>query len=256
MKRETPTFIDSVGLDTAPLDFSWKGSLAHIGPIEGSPLHKRFSVLTFLGGQSVALCAYQWAIARLKAHVDASVDQEFCEGVFAWQVSKLYLRTDFSSLERKGSPASEALTDLASLTTSTVKDRWIDFPFPVPTHFANIVFLSRHLMPTSQRKDFEKWMERAFDRAEDIASRPKAPLPKIREFNNDKAAYAVASRPYLGKAIPPQAFNPDREKDGTAIEDLLEEFLGGLNWASNRFLRSPDEMTQAGFTGTPYRYRA
>jgi hypothetical protein len=54
-------------------------------------------------------------------------------------------------------------------------------------------------------------------------------------------------------AVADQLLDPDAACQPQQREELLAEFLAGLDPARNRYLRTPDAMKALGFTGTPYR---
>jgi hypothetical protein len=56
-----------------------------------------------------------------------------------------------------------------------------------------------------------------------------------------------------GSPLPPQVLDDTADLD---VLDLYAEaslFLESLDYKENRFLRSPEEMKELGFEGTPYR---
>lgn len=56
-----------------------------------------------------------------------------------------------------------------------------------------------------------------------------------------------------GALVPREALNPDVEFHPEMSLTLLQQFLDGLDPATNPFLRTPDEMIAADFPGIPYR---
>jgi hypothetical protein len=58
---------------------------------------------------------------------------------------------------------------------------------------------------------------------------------------------APTGRPVSRNLLDP-GYVPSPEMDNKHIAD----YLAGLNWQTNRFLRSPDELREKGFEGVPY----
>jgi hypothetical protein len=55
-----------------------------------------------------------------------------------------------------------------------------------------------------------------------------------------------------GRPIPREALDPDCKVDPKKADELLAAYLKQLDYQSNPFLRSPEEMIQGGFQGVPY----
>ena len=108
-------------------------------------------------------------------------------------------------------------------------------------------------MPKHARKPFEAWMKWALARALETAPRPDAPLPEWDTFET-REAYFDAGRPYFGRPLPLEAFDPELDYRPERDAELLDAFLRGLDHTKNPFLRSPEAMKAAGFSGTPYRF--
>jgi hypothetical protein len=58
----------------------------------------------------------------------------------------------------------------------------------------------------------------------------------------------------LGEVVPREALDPDAAVAVEQTEMLINRFLASLDYRTNPFLASPDEMLQRGFEGTPYRF--
>jgi hypothetical protein len=97
---------------------------------------------------------------------------------------------------------------------------------------ARISRLAEHVLIDPQ--PFQKWRQRVLERLEELY-----PLDE-----EDKA----------GDVVPREAFDPEFGFDPGMTEALINRFLARLDWRTNRFLRSPDEMLALGFRGTPYTF--
>jgi hypothetical protein len=253
-----PNYIATSRIAEVALDLAWKGKDNHIGPIEGTEMHAAFGRLTFFAAHAVALGAYEWAAYRLANYAENAVDLELIEAARAWQVDAKYLKEDpleiGDMVERLGSPANEALSKLGEMTARTLRGAWRRTPHPGPSQFAHIAYLTRHTMPKKQRQPFDDWLTLALQRAAALAPRPASPMPSYQDCNEDRDTYAEAARPYLGVPLPPSALDPAASYSDAQRAALLDAFLERLDPARNRFLASAQEMREAGFEGTPYRY--
>jgi hypothetical protein len=110
-----------------------------------------------------------------------------------------------------------------------------------------LAFLCQHVW--KQRKAFKEWMLFAFDRLTDLY-----PISKVtRDY------YAMRDRtgdePFdFGAVVPRESLDPNFDFDPGATPELLDVYLRDLNPEANRFLRTPQELVELGFEGTPYRY--
>ena len=52
--------------------------------------------------------------------------------------------------------------------------------------------------------------------------------------------------------VPREALDVRSEFDRAETEQLVNRYLRGLDFHANRFLKSPVEMKESGFPGTPY----
>lgn len=251
---EIPNFIspDVVG---APIDCEWEGAQAHIGPVETvTPL------LTHLGRGTglaqVAMCAgiLLWMTWRLKPIADVDHNLELAEAAFAYSIDWRYL--DVNAGPRGKAPDQPPEASSAKKVNSLVRraldaeSHWNSFFTPVGEtfHAAHIV---QHIMPKSHKAEFVKWLEFVSDRMHTHFPLPDIPQREFSSFENKEAAWAYRA-PRRGVAVPPQALDPAIEYQPASREELMREFLRGLNRGRNRYLRSPEAMLELGFKGQPY----
>src|SRR5262249_50139405 len=95
-----------------------------------------------------------------------------------------------------------------------------------------VAVLARHVLPAT--KPFDAWLK-------PILSRLAALYPGIGVPDS------------LGTPVPREALDPAFDFRPEQTTDLLRAFLARLDPAQNPFLRTPAEMAQAGFKGTPYK---
>jgi hypothetical protein len=109
-----------------------------------------------------------------------------------------------------------------------------------------------HILPKSPRAAFDDWLVAVADRAHEFFPLPDLPYREY-DTSEDDDAYNDYVAPRRGLAVPPQLLDPDAACQPQQREELLAEFLAGLDPARNRYLRTPDAMKALGFTGAPYR---
>jgi hypothetical protein len=98
------------------------------------------------------------------------------------------------------------------------------------SHCAALAQLAMHVLPDAT--GFKEWRRAAIERL--------------------AALYPRHADDRLGPPIPREALDPKSAFQTEMAKGLLARFLQGLDYAHNSFLRSPEEMKQQGFEGTPY----
>ena len=251
---ERPSYIPADLVD-APIDCRWDGAQAHIGPVEVvTPLMKHLGRGTGLA--QVAMCAgvLLWMTWRLKTLADVDHNLELAEAAFAYSIDWRYLNVDAGPKGKAPDqpPALSASKKVNSLVRRALdaQTHWNSFYTPVGEtfHAANVV---EHIMPKSRRADFDAWLTAMSDRMHAHFPLPDMPARDISTFDSKAAAWAYRA-PRRGVAVPPQLLDPSFDYDPAQREDLLREFLSGLDRGRNRYLRSPEDMLSLGFEGQPY----
>lgn len=92
----------------------------------------------------------------------------------------------------------------------------------------------------------------------------KEPYQRWRELTIERfiSLYPRDLKDKLGDIVPRQALDPESDFDVEKTEILINEFLGGLNYHTNFFLKSPEEMQEVDtdedegepFEGLPYKF--
>jgi hypothetical protein len=112
-----------------------------------------------------------------------------------------------------------------------------------------LAFLCHHVW--KRRKALKDWLLFAFDRLADLY--PISPVTQDYYGTRGK----TGDEPFdFGDVVPREVLDPDFNFDPQAVPKLLDAYLRGLNPDTNRFLRTPQQMVELGFEGTPYRYPA
>lgn len=227
--------------------------MAHIGPIEGTALHNAIYRLTKSASVGLAAALEEWAAWRFDGLIPPNSFLSQADAARAWTIDCRYMQHGKED-EIKEPPARSAMSMVAELTWDAVRDEFWKFPSTPPQHEVHLAFLVRHVMPKEKRKPFETWTKWALGRLAEISPRPDEPIGPFEDYESE-AAYDAAQRPYFGAPIPQEALDPDFDYKPEMREDLLDRYLQSLDWKQNPFLRSPDEMKELGFEGTPYRLK-
>jgi hypothetical protein len=239
----------------APIDCVWEGPQAHIGAVEQvTPRMKRLSRCTGLA--QVVQCAgvLQWATWRFDQLADNAHHHELIEAAFAYTVDWRYTDADAGpDVEAPPQPVELSATlKLGDLLRRALnpEEYWNSFWTPISEtyHAANIV---AHVLPKGSRATFEGWLDAVADRMATHFPLPDLEYRKFRSFP-DEAAYDAYVAPRRGIAVPPQLLDPTFDYDPAQHDQLIADFVAGLDPARNRYLRSAAAMAELGFEGAPY----
>ncbi len=249
--REAASYISAAGVLDAPATFTWEGSGSAFGPPESTKLHALMHRLTVCGVATLAVGMQEWILWRLHAGIDVQRFLTHVDAAEAWTIDYRYKEDDkLEGTIPDDTPTNSALGDAVwVLRLVTAYEHWRH-----PRSSADAVALAhiaRQIMPPKATSAFNKWLNWASQSILRLAPRPPSPWRPPDEFPSE-AAYHKASRPYFGDPIPLEALDPGFDYKPEMRKDLLAKFLSRLDWKTNPFLRSPEEMKKLGFPGTPY----
>jgi hypothetical protein len=97
-------------------------------------------------------------------------------------------------------------------------------------HCATLSQLAIHVLPDAS--GFKEWRRAVIERV--------------------TALYPRQKEDPIGPPIPREALDPNQQYQPEMAQELLARFLRGLDYRKNPLLRSPEDLRQQGFKGTPY----
>lgn len=243
---------ENLAMSAEPMTDRWTGALDHIGPVQTiTPLMEMIGGKTTCGTVTLMSGVMLWGAERLRPFTPVDYLEEIAEAIFAWQHDWRYVDF-FAGVPGKspnGPPALSAammLRQLFLLSISEPED-WHSFYQPImkASHMINI---TEFILPASAKEPFQGWLRAISNRLDQIAEIPDIKKPVYSEFQSEEAFDAYCA-PRRGGPIPPVVF--DLSVDINAL-DLAQAFVATLDHTQNRYLRSPQQMIELGFVGTPY----
>ena len=198
-----------------------------------------------------------WAYERLRVHSDAAIVLSLSEAIFCYQIDPLYL----NPIEKyRFIPRSDGVT-LPEGATAVYPwiffQKFFTFPkfwpiYPTIIETAQSIYLTQYVMPKRDKR-YEAWVDAAVKKLAEIA-----PLPDPRKQQippgSPLEVFEAESKRIIGQPLSPWALNVNEAFDSARNAGEIGKMLQAADPSTNPFLRSPDQMHQAGFKGTPYRY--
>jgi hypothetical protein len=235
LKYAIPSYIQEAGIVDTPLTGEWNDDQhPNDWAVEAPALQERISKICDRG--IVALCAgiAEWAAWRLSPHTDDRMLFQYIEAVRAGIVDWSYLdpeRSPMLTIDLKDwtGPVRRSLA-VATLRLGKAVDQSIreEDVTSEPVFEANLV---ERIIP--DRAPFRKWRDAA--------------IVRLKEFD------PMGPEPRTGRPVPREVLDPNNKVKAEDGDKILDQYLKGLDYTSNPYLRSPDEMRKAGFKGTPYK---
>jgi hypothetical protein len=235
LKYAIPSYIQEAGIVDTPLTGEWNDDQhPNDWAVEAPALQERISKICDRG--IVALCAgiAEWAAWRLSPHTDDRMLFQYIEAVRAGIVDWSYLdpeRSPMLTIDLKDwtGPVRRSLA-VATLRLGKAVDQSIreEDVTSEPVFEANLV---ERIIP--DRAPFRKWRDAA--------------IVGLKEFD------PMGPEPRTGRPVPREVLDPNNKVKAEDGDKILDQYLKGLDYTSNPYLRSPDEMRKAGFKGTPYK---
>ena len=238
----------------APVEFSWKGTTAHVGPAPPSgPVLDLVGDKTTCGTITLLAGVLEWASWRFQGHTDTQQGRELSEAAFAYQIDWRYVDLG-QRIDIPEEPASlSAFLKIWSFMRRALNPKryWDHYYQPIDETF-HASYILRHTLPKADQKTFSSWLKSAAARLDTIAPKPDEPRRKKSEFDSPEQ-YTEWVATHRGVALPSEVLDPGFDYMQEMREDLVGTFLEELDPSANRYLRSPEAMLELGFEGIPYR---
>lgn len=237
-----------------PFPVDWIKPIKHIGASEHTPLKQALTAKHQGGLYALMSGVLIWTAARLQNHTDVQPLQELSVALFLFQQDPAYYRHPEERPKLRIIDSAEKYQATVMWMLHSFYEDWFWFQqdwtlYPTFSTVAEIICLARHHMGSAQRAVFDPWVEGMIARIADIAAYPEAKdLPdEIPEA--DRAAQRLTT---MGPAIPPQTLDLTLDLSTLDFQKAWIEFLTSVDWASNRFLKPPDEIHLSIASGRAY----
>lgn len=245
----TPQIILNSGTGKHLFDYEWNGRIAVDLAGEGiynqyqhlqEGIQKEINLCSYKASLSLTTAVMEWILYLFENKADISDAELRLNALRAGSVDRFYIKTlvfdgDYSNDVIQG--PLWVLLQLTERISRRYVNQWIemrDFLF----HF---IVLAKHIY--KKNKVFENWLSDALQKTAET-------FPwKTNEEDPKAAKYDASNDPLVPRNF---FFDACFKYDEASAKQEINDFLQGLDFNKNPYLRTPEEMMAKGFKGTPY----
>ena len=180
------------------------------------------------------------------------------ETVLCWQSDPLYFNRNFAQQfirpmpEVREAVAVALCRETSALFMVSPGERIVTDP---PIQIAeNVIALTRHVLGPDFEAPLRTSLKAVIRRLDALAPNPYQDFRGAFDFDSDADVPRVQEAQHgstaadRGRGPEPRGITP------ADLAPLYADFIASVDWAANPYLRSPEELRQAGFVGKPYRH--
>ena len=232
-----PQYIIDAGVDSSVVDYVWDDTRTSSDfEYDCGDLIERLKSVSLRGNIALGIGIYEWIIGRYQFLSDDPIPFQLAESAWCANIKKEY--GEYIELNRGSytgpvrSPLWGAVTWLLPMVYFSDEEEYewqsgIDY----------LVRLAMHVLP--EPEIFERWLGAVADRLIDMYPAPEDdPFEDL--FGNEH------EEERRGPLVAREALDPSFDYSPEQVPALLDRFLRGVDHASNPFLRSPEELIEAG----------
>lgn len=230
-----PDYIRNSGiLSKQPVNYEWLDDDVYEHTAKEVPrLKKRIQGISLRGIVALAAACTEWVAWRLEPYADDKTLFSFIEAIWAGIIDWNYINPEkmparwFKRVNWMG-PVQGPLGEAFNILEESVRAAMGIFATAHTAVYASN--LVEHII--DNKTPFRQWRNTTIET-----------LIRIEPFNKEDP---------VGQAVPREFLNPDLNSTSKDRLVFLSNFLKGIKYDDNQFLRSPSDMRDAGFQGTPY----
>lgn len=190
----------------------------------------------------------EWILWRLSKHIDTKKTSQLIEAWYAGSIDFSYMNLDQLFVENEQEDHFEGPIVVMIIIMDMIKSRYECKSYYIHEYILNIILLARYISP--EKKIFDQWLS---EKIQLISS--KFPC----RYNYNELDEDAEDEIYddSQEETPPRDifFEKLASLDSFPIKEKLNEFLSSIDYKTNPFLSSPEEMIAKGFKGKPYRFK-
>lgn len=217
---------------------------------ETPALVKNVGTLSLRASLGLQAALGEWMAERFRHLHDVTQTDQVNAAVWAASIDYRYLRLEAMQFPKASGPIEGPLRE----SNSRARDICAAYPdaeFGVIRYVVGSANLVKYVLPDS--KPFQAWFK-AVVQALPAMSSPSAREAGALDMEVVSQAPQGVRNDIFGSPVPREAFDPSFDLAAADPADLIDAMLVRIASRPNLFLYSAEELAQAGFPGTPYRY--
>lgn len=237
-----PTIV-AAQINQPELRYRWDDTRASEDFLRPAPMEllKGLEPVTLRAKIAVAIGMYEWIVFRFQGLLADPLPLDLAEGAWCANIDRTYM--EYVELDRQDwlGPIRGPIWCAATWLLPAIY-----FSDDQPEEWeSGAIYLSRlaqHVLPDPSV--FERWLGATVERLASLYS-----LPPPDRFDDLFGEHEEDRR---GPLIAREAIEPAFPYQPEGARRLIDTFLRSVDYRTNKLLRSPTEMLENGFTGTPY----
>lgn len=247
MPSAIPAFV-SVCVVGAPLTYPWDDDLElrfFAAKDQNNRLYSAIDQIAFRAKFMLGLATAEWIIWRFHGMADTKDLLQRIEAartsMMNWRYTKdlrVKVRNapTFSSEPRVNGPLQLVLNFIGE-----IHGGYVTGYIYMTEAIVRTAVLARHVLPDDVKRDFDEWLKESIRRAASV-------YPPQPAYDKKTQQYVATTE----EMVPMELFDPQWNYTPERAKEALRTFLKSLDPKSNPYLRTPSEMKDVGFSGTPY----
>ncbi|MBV9644484.1 MAG: hypothetical protein JO334_13005 [Verrucomicrobia bacterium] len=241
-----PGYIEESGIIGAPIQYEWDSQieLQHFGERDQNvKLYRAIDRSNYRVKYALGVAVTEWLVWRFHGHANLADIFNRLEAAWANEIHPAYSRTLRFNLTKETvfseNPRIDGPLKLITNFLGDIRAHYYNGNIYIADPIVKQVMLAKRVLPP--QKAFEEWLQ---DRVRAAAEK----FPRGTAYNRNTEKYDF----FREKSVPREFFDRGFEYSESAALECFRLFLATLDPTKNRYLCSPDEMRERGFSGVPY----
>lgn len=246
MLLRIPKYIQEANITDPAIQYKWnEWDVTEAYMPADEKLSKRLIAFSFRANAALTIACAEWVAFRFESLSNDPLPFQYLEAAWAGNVYLGYTEYIETSDDDWRGPIRGPLNISIAIVIDMLFHAWEDLdPTKYPAWISNLV---EHVLPDTTM--FQKWRDVCIQRLEHFYPKPKDDKLRV---SMDDVDENYDSTLIFGDFVPREVFAPEFDFKPEMTKQLINKYLAGLDWRTNPFLRSPEEMFEVGFEGTPY----
>jgi hypothetical protein len=247
MTLEKPGYLNELEIIGAPISYKWSDKIAcHFDEMENPKLIRAVDQSNFKAKMAIGAMITELVMWRYDGQAEISDGLKRAEAAWACAIDRYYskdLSLDLSGDFFQDEQPIEGPIECALDYLETIYNRYTTGEVYLADAVTTLIFVAFHCFPN--KKKFSAWLSETLRHTAKVF-----PVGIDEDEFYDLESYDCSHEKPCFRAF----FEPGFEYAEESAREAINRFLQSLNPNDNPYLRTPEEMKAAGFSGIPYTY--